>query len=96
MYLLKKTKTSWGILTDGKHWILIKKPALWNQAHQYRSWNAPSKPRRHCIFYNIFAARTHESVAENHRTGTDRAYRYPEKKNRYNPALSKKRTNFPE
>jgi hypothetical protein len=28
MYLLKKTKTSWGILTDGKHWILIKKPAL--------------------------------------------------------------------
>lgn len=27
VYLLKKAKTSWGILTDGKHWILIKRPA---------------------------------------------------------------------
>ena len=26
LYLLKKTKASWGFLTNGKHWILIKKP----------------------------------------------------------------------
>ncbi|MBA4390260.1 MAG: hypothetical protein C0399_04905 [Syntrophus sp. (in: bacteria)] len=26
LHLLKKTKASWGFLTNGKHWILIKKP----------------------------------------------------------------------
>ncbi|MBP8625955.1 MAG: hypothetical protein KBI10_04640 [Syntrophorhabdales bacterium] len=26
LYILKKTKTPWGILTNGKNWILVKKP----------------------------------------------------------------------
>ncbi len=26
MYLLKKARTPWGILTDGRHWILMKRP----------------------------------------------------------------------
>ena len=26
IYLLKKTKTPWGILTNGRHWVLLKKP----------------------------------------------------------------------
>lgn len=28
IYLLKKSKTPWGILTNGKNWILVKKPVL--------------------------------------------------------------------
>jgi len=27
LYLLKKTRTPWGMLTDGKYWILIRRPA---------------------------------------------------------------------
>ncbi|HEX2967237.1 MAG TPA: hypothetical protein VHO84_15735 [Syntrophorhabdaceae bacterium] len=29
MYLLKKTRTPWGILTDGRHWVLIRKPVFY-------------------------------------------------------------------
>lgn len=31
MYLLKKSQTPWGILTNGRYWILIKKPVAFEQ-----------------------------------------------------------------
>jgi hypothetical protein len=31
IYLLKKSKTPWGILTNGKNWILVKKPVLFEK-----------------------------------------------------------------
>ena len=31
MYLLKKSNTPWGILTNGRYWILIKRPATFEQ-----------------------------------------------------------------
>ncbi len=31
MYLLKKSNTPWGILTNGRYWILIKKPVAFEQ-----------------------------------------------------------------
>jgi|GEM_PF-233645 len=31
IYLLKKSKTPWGILTNGKNWILVKKPVLFEE-----------------------------------------------------------------
>lgn len=31
MYLLKKSRTPWGILTNGRYWILIKRPVTFEQ-----------------------------------------------------------------
>jgi hypothetical protein len=58
VYLLKKTKTSWGILTDGKHWILIKKPASYEtRLISIDLENALLENRRETLhlFYNIFS-----------------------------------------
>jgi hypothetical protein len=58
IYLLKKTKTSWGILTDGKHWILIKKPASYEtRLIDIDLENALLKNRRETLhlFYNVFS-----------------------------------------
>ena len=60
MYLLKKTKTSWGILTDGKYWILIKKPASYEtRLIGIDLENALLENRRETLhlFYNIFSLR---------------------------------------
>ncbi len=59
-YLLKKTKTSWGILTDGKHWILIKKPSSYEaRLIDIDLENALLENRRETLhlFYNIFSLR---------------------------------------
>lgn len=57
-YLLKKTKTSWGILTDGKHWILIKKPSSYEaRLIDIDLENTFLENRRETLhlFYNIFS-----------------------------------------
>ena len=57
-YLLKKTKTSWGILTDGKHWILIKKPSSYEaRLIDIDLENTLLENRRETLhlFYNIFS-----------------------------------------
>jgi hypothetical protein len=60
VYLLKKTKASWGILTDGKHWILIKKPASYEtRLISIDLENALLENRGEILhlFYNIFSLR---------------------------------------
>ena len=76
VYLLKKTKTSWGILTDGKHWILIKKPASYEtRLIDIDLENALLENRRETLhlFYNIFSLRglmkTLPEIIEHERTG---------------------------
>jgi hypothetical protein len=31
MYLLKRSRAPWGILTNGRYWILIKRPVAFEQ-----------------------------------------------------------------
>ncbi len=76
VYLLKKTKTSWGILTDGKHWILIRKPASYEtRLISIDLENALLENRRETLhlFYNIFSLRglmkTLPEIIEEERTG---------------------------
>jgi len=60
MYLLKKSRTSWGILTDGKYWILIKKPVSYEtKLIGIDLENALLENRRETLhlFYNIFSLR---------------------------------------
>jgi hypothetical protein len=60
MYLLKKSKTPWGILTDGKYWILIKKPTSYEtRIIGIDLENALLETRRETLhlFYNIFSLR---------------------------------------
>lgn len=60
IYLLKKSKTSWGILTDGKYWILIQKPASYEtRLIGIDLENALLESRRETLhlFYNIFSLR---------------------------------------
>jgi hypothetical protein len=60
VYLLKKTKASWGILTDGKHWILIRKPASYEtRLISIDLENALLENRGETLhlFYNIFSLR---------------------------------------
>jgi hypothetical protein len=59
-YLLKKTKAPWGILTDGKHWILITKPASYEtRLISIDLENALLENRGETLhlFYNIFSLR---------------------------------------
>ena len=76
MYLLKKSKTSWGILTDGKYWILIKKPVSYEtRLIGIDLENALLENRRETLhlFYNIFSLRglmkTLPEIIEQERTG---------------------------
>jgi hypothetical protein len=76
VYLLKKTKTSWGILTDGKHWILVKKPSSYEtRLIDIDLENALLENRRETLhlFYNIFSLRglmkTLPEIIELERTG---------------------------
>ena len=76
VYLLKKTKASWGILTDGKHWILIKKPASYEtRLISVDLENALLENRGETLhlFYNIFSLRglmkTLPKIIEQERTG---------------------------
>ncbi len=58
MYLLKKAKTPWGILTDGKYWILIKKPVSYEtRLIGVDLENALLENRRETLhlFFNIFS-----------------------------------------
>jgi hypothetical protein len=60
MYLLKKSKTSWGILTDGKYWILIRKPVSYEtRLIGIDLEKALLESRRDTLhlFYNIFSLR---------------------------------------
>ena len=60
MYLLKKTKTPWGILTDGKFWMLIKRPVSYEtKLIGIDLENALLENRRETLhlFYNIFSLR---------------------------------------
>jgi hypothetical protein len=76
VYLLKKTKTSWGILTDGKHWILIKKPASYEtRLIDIDLENALLENHRETLhlFYNVFSLhglmKTLPEIIELERTG---------------------------
>jgi hypothetical protein len=76
IYLLKKSKTSWGILTDGKYWILIQKPASYEtRLIGIDLENALLESRRETLhlFYNIFSLRglmkTLPEIIEQERTG---------------------------
>ena len=76
MYLLKKTKTPWGILTDGKYWILIKKPASYEtRLIGIDLENALLENRGETLhlFYNIFSLlglmKTLPEIIEQERTG---------------------------
>jgi hypothetical protein len=76
MYLLKKSKTSWGILTDGKYWILIKKPVSYEtKLIGIDLERALLENRRETLhlFYNIFSLRglmkTLPEIIEQERAG---------------------------
>jgi hypothetical protein len=76
IYLLKKSKTSWGILTDGKYWILIKKPIFYEtKLIGIDLENALSENHRETLhlFYNIFSLRglmkTLPEIIEQERSG---------------------------
>lgn len=58
LYILKKTKTPWGILTNGRNWILIKRPVnsenrIIELDIEYPSARNDFKPLH--LFYNIFS-----------------------------------------
>jgi hypothetical protein len=58
MYLLKKARTPWGILTNGRHWILIKKPVHFEQKLIEIDLEAPSPLAEEelvRLFYNTFS-----------------------------------------
>lgn len=58
MYLLKKARAPWGILTNGRYWLLIKKPGRFEQRLIEVDLEAPllaadeKAPR---LFYNVFS-----------------------------------------
>jgi len=58
MYLLKKSHTPWGILTNGRYWILIKRPVTFEQKLiEIDLENALlSGDEKHVhLFYNVFS-----------------------------------------
>ena len=76
IYLLKKSKTSWGILTDGKYWILIKKPASYETrliGIDLENALLESRGETLHLFYNIFSLpglmKTLPEIIEQERTG---------------------------
>jgi hypothetical protein len=76
MYLLKKSKTPWGILTDGKYWILIKKPVFYEtKLIGIDLENALLENRRETLhlFYNTFSPlglmKTLPEIIEQERSG---------------------------
>lgn len=60
MYLLKKTKAPWGILTNGTHWILIRKPVSYETMligiDLEKTLFENNKQALH-LFFNIFSLR---------------------------------------
>lgn len=76
LYLLKKTKARWGFLTNGKHWILIKKPASCEirfiSIDLENGLFENSRETLH-LFYQIFSLRgltkTLPDIMEQERTG---------------------------
>lgn len=58
MYLLKKSNTPWGILTNGRYWILIKKPATFEQKLIEIDLEAPllsGDEQSVRLFFNVFS-----------------------------------------
>jgi hypothetical protein len=76
LYLLKKTRTPWGILTDGKYWILIRRPVSYEirligidlEKALLETSNETLR-----LFHNIFSLRgltvTLPEIIEEERTG---------------------------
>lgn len=60
MYLLKKARAPWGILTNGRYWLLIKKPTHFEQRLIEMDVETPllaGDERAARLFYNTFAMR---------------------------------------
>ena len=58
MYLLKKARAPWGILTNGRYWLLIKKPAQFEQRLIEMDLEAPllaAEEEAARLFYNAFS-----------------------------------------
>lgn len=58
MYLLKKSNTPWGVLTNGRYWILIKRPATFEQKLLEIDLEAAllSGDEEHVrLFFNVFS-----------------------------------------
>jgi hypothetical protein len=58
MYLLKKSNTPWGILTNGRYWILIKKPVTFEQKLIEIDLEAPllsGEEKSVRLFFNVFS-----------------------------------------
>jgi hypothetical protein len=58
MYLLKKSNTPWGILTNGRYWILIKRPVHFEQKLIEIDLEAPllsGEEKSVRLFFNIFS-----------------------------------------
>ena len=58
MYLLKKSNTPWGILTNGRYWILIKRPATFEQKLIEIDLETPllsGEEKSIRLFFNIFS-----------------------------------------
>ena len=54
IYLLKKSKTPWGILTNGRYWILVKKPVHFEKKLIEIDLEAPLALWRRKIFPSFF------------------------------------------
>ena len=75
-YLLKKTKSPWGILTNGKHWILMKRPfsyEIQGIAIDLEKGLFEENHETFHLFYNIFSlqglTKTLPEILEEERTG---------------------------
>jgi len=58
MYLLKKSNTPWGVLTNGRYWILIKRPAHFEQKLIELDLEAPllsGEEESVRLFFNVFS-----------------------------------------